>query len=208
MKIEQKIKTKLDNYLEFESGQLFSLQHNLIRIFGGAIRDSICDDPIKDIDILYGSKSLLFLQSVLEKNGYTFMESLNGKDLQEMYSDIHVINEPHTWIKGKKIIQLIRPSLGFEHKEEHTYKQGFQNLISNVDISCCGVSWDGQNLHEDYPSAIVHCQNKVFSVNKSAKMYSDRRINHRIHKLSDRGWKEVEIGTDINRDLKLNLLCQ
>ena len=204
--MEEKIKSRLDDYLEFDSEQLFRLQHNLIRIFGGAIRDSICDEPINDVDILCGSKSVLYLQSVLERNGYCFMESLNGKDIQEMYSDIHVINEPHTWVKGKKIIQLIRPSFG-HGQDAHTYKSGFQDLIANVDISCCGVSWDGHILNEDYANSIVHCQNKVFSVNSFAKMYSPKRIQHRKKKFLNRGWKEITNDPSINRDLKLNILC-
>jgi DNA-directed RNA polymerase subunit N (RpoN/RPB10) len=81
-----------------------------------------------------------------------------------------------------------------------------RNLISNVDLSCCGVSYDGEKIYEDYPNAIVHCQSKVYSVNKSAKMYSERRINHRIHKLRDRGWEEIENKTDVNRDMKINVL--
>ena len=140
----------------------------------------------------------------IEKNGYQYMEMLNGKDLQEMYSEIHVINEPHTWIKGKKIVQLIRPALGFQGNDESIYRQGFSELISNVDLSCCGVSYDGESLYEDYPNAIVHCQSKVFSVNMSAKMYSQKRVHHRKAKLESRGWTEVENKTNLNRDLKIN----
>lgn len=39
-------------------------------------------------------------------------------------------------------------------------------------------------------------------------MYSHKRIIHRIHKLKERGWKEVENTDAINRDLKLKLLEQ
>ena len=134
---------------------------------------------------------------------------LNGKDLQEMYSEIHVINEPKTWIKGKKIVQLIRPSVrlpvGVADSPE-AYKIGFTDLIANVDLSCCGVSYDGETLHEDYPNALLHCQSKVFSVNKKAKMYSHKRVSHRIHKLIDRGWKEIENTISNNRDLKINII--
>jgi hypothetical protein len=35
-------------------------------------------------------------------------------------------------------------------------------------------------------------------------MYSERRINHRIHKLKDRGWEEIENKSDINRELKID----
>lgn len=201
---EDKIRQSLNEYLEFDSDELFKSKFNLVRIFGGAIRDILAEQPINDVDILCGSKALRYIESVLEQNGYQYMEMLNGKDLQEMYSEIHIINEPHTWIKGKKIVQLIRPSLSNWKADSSLYEEGFRDLISNVDLSCCGVSYDGENLYEDYPNAIVHCQSKVYSVNKSAKMYSERRINHRIHKLKDRGWKEIENKSDINRELKID----
>ncbi len=204
--IEDKIENKLSEYLEFDSNELFGSKFNLVRIFGGAIRDIIADQPIHDVDILCGSKAVTFIESVLEQNGYQYMETLNGKDLQEMYSEIHVINEPHTWIKGKKIVQLIRPSLGFQYKDTLSYRQGFVDLISNVDISCCGVSWDGERLHEDFPNAILHCRSKVFSINMEAKMYSNKRIEHRRVKLETRGWKQIRNNTRENRDLKIDFI--
>jgi len=201
---EDKIRKSLNEYLEFDSDELFKSKFNLVRIFGGAIRDILAEQTINDVDILCGSKALRYIESVLEQNDYQYMEMLNGKDLQEMYSEIHIINEPHTWIKGKKIVQLIRPSFGFEGKDESFYRKGFSDLISNVDFSCCGVSYDGDTLHEDYPNAIVHCQSKVFSVNMRAKMYSMKRAQHRKSKLEDRGWKEIKDEKNINRELKID----
>lgn len=202
--MEDKIRRSLSDYLEFNSDELFRSKFNLVSVFGGAIRDIIAEQPIHDVDILCGSKAIKYIEMILEQNGYQYMEMLNGKDLQEMYSEIHIINEPHTWIKGKKIVQLIRPSLGLS--DEIIYRQGFKDLISNVDLSCCGVSYDGEKLYEDYPNAIVHCQSKVFSVNKFAKMYSKNRIQHRIGKLRDRGWQQIENTITNNRDLKINKL--
>lgn len=211
---EDKIRQSLSDYLEFDTDELFKSKFNLVRIFGGAIRDILAEQPINDIDILCGSKALKYIEMVLEQNGYNYMEMLNGKDLQEMYSEIHIINEPHTWVKGKKIVQLIRPVVSFaELHNTNTnkvpcdiYEEGFRDLISNVDFSCCGVSYDGETLYEDYPNAIVHCQNKVFSVNMRAKMYSRKRAQHRKVKLESRGWKEIENKTDVNRDMKINVL--
>lgn len=195
------IKKSLDEYLEFDSSELFESKFNLIRVFGGAIRDIIADQPIRDVDIICGSRAMSFTESVLERNGYHFLEGLNGKDLQEMYSEIHVICEPHTWIRGKKIIQLIKPSLHISM----SYHQGFEDIIRNVDFSCCGVSYDGNKIFEDFPNAILHCQSKVFSVNKTAKMYSQKRAIHRNQKLLDRGWKQIQNTADTNRDLKIEL---
>jgi len=204
--MKDKIKEELDEYLEFDSNILFNNKWNLVRVFGGAIRDSIANQPINDVDILVGSKALKEIEFILENKGYHYMEMLNGKDIQGMYKDIHIISEPHTWIKGTKIVQLIRPVVFNKDNDFIKYRQGFRDLISNVDLSCCGVSYDGDEVYEDYPNAIVHCQNKVFSVNKSAKMYSRERCDFRRFKLINRGWKEIEYSTGINRDLKLDVL--
>lgn len=199
--MDDRIKQKLSEYLEFDSDKLFKNKYNLIRVFGGAIRDIIADLPINDVDILCGSKAFKFVEFILENNGYTYFDSLNGKNLQEMYKDIHVINEPHTWIKGTKIVQVIRPT---NISSNLTYEESFNNLITNVDLSCCGVSYDGQ-LHEDFKNAIIHCQSKVYSVNHYALMYSENRAMHRRVKLQGRGWEEVNNETWVNRDLKINL---
>jgi len=211
--IEEKIKSRLDDYLGFDSNKLFE-SCDLIRIFGGAIRDSICDEPINDVDILVGANSLHLLEGFLTSIGWKYMESLTPKDLSAIYNDIHVISEPHTWMKGDKIIQLIKPqfaqSIDVKNKKPGIigiYEQVFNDLISNVDISCCGVSWDGKVLYEDHKGAIVHCQNRVFSINKVATMYSHKRIIHREDKFEKRGWKKIEQNSQIDRNLKLELIC-
>jgi len=209
--IELEIKKRIDEYLLFDSDKLFK-SCDLIRIFGGAIRDSICGDPINDIDILVGSKSIRIVEHILSLHGYTLIESLIPKDLASVYNDIQVISEPHTWMNGNRIVQLIRPRItqpnyktgGISMKPDITlYKENFNILISNVDLSCCGVSYDGNKLSEDYPNAILHCKSKVFSVNQNAKMYSHKRIHHRVHKLQDRGWSRIDDTVSINRDLKI-----
>ena len=55
--MELEIKKRVDDYLGFDSDRLFK-SCDLVRIFGGAIRDSICGDPINDIDILVGSNPI------------------------------------------------------------------------------------------------------------------------------------------------------
>lgn len=205
------IKKKLDNYLEFDSDLLFKNGDKLIRIFGGSIRDIIAGfDYIKDVDILVGYKSFHYLENVLSFNGYTLMDSLIPKDLSSLYSNINVISEPHTWIKGVKIVQLIRPRFSsvnsFLYNDVHYYKNFF-DLISNVDISCCGVSYDGYNLYENYKNAILHCLSLKFEVNTSAKMYSKDRIYHRIIKLEGRGWREIS-GLLDKRDIILSTLLE
>lgn len=206
------IKSKIDEYLEFDSDLLFK-GGDLVRIFGGAIRDIIAEQKINDIDILCGSHSYNPLAFALERNGYVYIDSVLPKDLASIYSDIHVICEPRTWIKGNKIVQIIRPSgsvlspdLPGAKISSAIYKMGFNELLKNVDLSCCGLSFDGRFLYEDYNNAILHAKSKVFSVNKNAYMYSHKRIDHRRYKLIDRGWKQIENTIENNRDLKIDLL--
>jgi hypothetical protein len=215
------IKEKLDEYLEFDSNLLFNrtpvqseYEHSvkvkrLVRIFGGAIRDIISGQTINDIDIIVGAQSCRLVELTLKERGYTYMESLTPKDLSSVYTDIKVINEPRTWLKGNKIVQLIRPVIRVTRDSDlRYYERGFVDLIQNVDISCCGVSWDGENLYENYPNAIAHCQNLSFYVNRRAKMYSSNRSNMRSYKFISRGWKQIEMDdTAVARDQRIeNLL--
>jgi hypothetical protein len=215
------IKEKLDEYLEFDSNLLFNrtpvqseYDHSvkvkrLVRIFGGAIRDIISGQTINDIDIIVGAQSCRLVELTLKERGYTYMESLTPKDLSSVYTDIKVINEPRTWLKGNKIVQLIRPVIRVTRDSDlRYYERGFVDLIQNVDISCCGVSWDGENLYENYPNAIAHCQNLSFYVNRRAKMYSSNRSNMRSYKFISRGWKQIEMDdTAVARDQRIeNLL--
>lgn len=200
MNLKQKVKSKLDEYLEFDSDLIFNslpkegdqLQVKpLVRVFGGAVRDIIADMPINDVDIIVGAKTIKRVNRVLEENGYIYMESLQPKELSRIYSDIRIINEPHTWIKGSKIVQLIRPVCDKNPSTQKQYEETFINLIQNVDMSCCGVSYDGLNVYENYPQAISHCLSKSFISNTDAKMYSIKRYQSRCYKLIDRGWNEI-----------------
>jgi len=208
-------KSRLDEYLEFDSSQLFF--DPFVRVFGGAIRDIICGDKINDVDILVGSQSLPKIEYILTINGYIYQEGLIPKDLASIYSDIHVISEPHTWTKKDKVVQLIRPAKNSKLAPRGTklsdsfnrkvYQQIFINLIENVDLSCCGVSWDGEKLYEHYPEAVHHCLTKVFITNYGA-MYSERRHIHRKAKLESRGWKSISTTSDISdiRDIRIEVI--
>jgi hypothetical protein len=218
------MKKILDEYLEFDSKLLFNrvpiseIKLNsygikvkrLVRVFGGAIRDIIAGQPINDIDILVGAQSCPLVEITLKENGYIYMASLGPKDLGNLYSEIHVINEPRTWVKGSKIVQLIRPVIKVQRDSDFRYyERGFIDLIQNVDISCCGVSWDGKTLYENYPNAIFHCQNKSYIVNPNAKMYSRKRADQRRFKLNDRGWTQIEDGVVVRREQRIdNLLSE
>ena len=213
------IKKSLDEYLEFDSRLLFDKApinefgfklKRLTRIFGGAIRDIIAGQTINDIDILVGAQSCKSIELALKENGYAYMESLGPKGLSSVYSDIAIINEPRTWMKGTKIVQVIRPVVNSgkesDSQRSNLYEAGFVDLIQNVDISCCGVSWDGETLYENYPNAISHCQNKVFFANKSAKMYSYKRTTQREFKFIERGWAKIENTAVAQRDQRIDAI--
>jgi hypothetical protein len=207
----QKINDRLNEYLEFDNSILFF--DPLIRIFGGAIRDSIADEKINDVDILCGAQSITRLESILEKNGYHHFEKLTSVDITNLYSTIHVISEPHTWIKGTKVVQLIRPRLqtmnGINNEsEQQNYTDNFKSLIENVDLSCCGVSWSKGILYENCESAILHCLNKQYNVNQGARMYSYERATNRRAKLESRGWEEVSKNRVQRRDLKIDFILE
>lgn len=196
------VKSKLDDYLEFDSDDLFR-NADLVRIFGGSIRDIIAGEKINDIDILVGSKSIGYVEHILSENGYIYLNDFAKRDLNEIYSKIQVISEPHTWVKGSKIVQLIRPRIN--KKVSNEYIKNYYDLLSNVDMSCCGVSYDGKKIYEDFPNSILHCLNKVFLINMGAKMYSFGRFSNRMYKMISRGWVEIESKElkEVERDLKI-----
>ena len=105
--MKSKIKQRLDDYLEFDSDELFQIGDPII--FGGAIRDSIADLDIHDIDILAGPRTAERLGRLIENNGYRFSDNLMIKDMVNMYIGIKIISEPWTYLKNGKIIQVIRP---------------------------------------------------------------------------------------------------
>ena len=199
--ISNKIKKSLDSYLEFNSDEIF-IKSDLSRIFGGSIRDIIAEMPIHDIDILCGSLSASRIGNLLISNGYKYIDSLTPKDLSGVYTDIKIICEPHSYIKGDKVVQLIRPrpesivnkpmyKIGtqVDLPDRKLYERSINDLISNVDISCCGVSYNGISLIEDVKDAVSHCRSKIFKVNEYAKMSHKERLIHRRYKLMDRGWE-------------------
>ena len=97
MKLKDKVKLRIDDYLEFDSNILFI--DNLVRIFGGSVRDSISGDEIHDIDILCGPLSAINLENKLISMGWSLIPEMYKASFSFMYSDIHIISEPKTLIK-------------------------------------------------------------------------------------------------------------
>jgi hypothetical protein len=188
--MKDKVKHRIDEYLGFNSDELFKTGDPMI--FGGAVRDSIADQEIHDIDIMCGPMTYRNLHEFLLTKDYKYQEGLAPKDISAMYHGIRIIAEPKTYVNSiGRVIQLIRPS-NFDEKVvvPKQYKQAIDDCIANVDISCCGVSYNGEEVKEHYPNAILHSACKIFSTNANAKMAIKNRLEHRKYKLIDRGWKQ------------------
>lgn len=207
------IKKRIDDYLEFDSELLFK-STDYLEIFGGAIRDSIANLKIHDIDILCMKNSALKASDILKNNGYkNVTNKLSTKDIQQMYKETHFVFEPWTFMNSNlKIVQLIRPVSGnsFINFDMNYHETIFYKTIKNVDISCCGVSWDGIEIKEYYKDAITHCKLKIFTINENAGMYSKNRIFDRKYKLINRGWvhidmNDIEYNAFIRKQKILNL---
>jgi len=223
--LELKIKEKLDEYLEFDSNLLFEGTDYLV-IFGGAIRDIIADRynrdiQIHDIDIMCLPQSFARATENIKKYGYEFIE-LSSIGALSLYDLNHVIFEPHTYMNAnRKIIQFIRPNSyeiirktkniilqsRIDYESLYYEKLAFFELLSNVDLSCCGVFWNGHNLYESIPNSVNHCIDKKYQKLSNNIMVNSNRIHGRTNKLDERGWKQIyESRNDLqkNRALKIN----
>jgi phage pi2 protein 07 len=206
------IKSKIDNYLQFDSDLLFKLDSSEIRIFGGAIRDILANMEINDIDIIASPRNKIHISTLLLSNGYIKIDKFLNKDFVDIYKDINIITEPHTYMNTNfKKVQIITPSqIRVIHPNSSFYKNILIDLVQNVDISSCGLSYNGNVLFENFKNAYYHAVNRVFITNPNAEMYSDRRILERKDKLFRRGWKEIDFKTEtkINRDLNINNILE
>ncbi len=209
--MKDKVKKRIDDYLGFNSDELFESGDAFI--FGGAVRDSIAEQKINDIDIISGPLTARRLHSLLESKGFKYMENLLPKDVSRLYTGIRIIAEPKTYInKNNKIVQVIRPSNFRLRVNTHSeYKSLLKECISNVDISCCGISYDGNEVEEHFPNAILHSACKIFYCNHGAEMSIPDRMIHRRAKLENRGWKEfLDSGgeTRLIREYKIGKLVK
>lgn len=201
--LQEKIEKRISDYIEFDVRELFA-QSDYITIFGGAVRDSLAELEIHDIDILCMPNSANKLRRFL-KDKYNYVSlDLYDQDALHMYHGISLIAEPWTLMNdNKKIIQIIRPRWqgqyypkGVKHNDGMDYQFAYQEIIKNVDISCCGVFLDneyrkGPKLKEACKNAIIHCLSKTYEVNNWSKLYNSNRTQFREHKLSSRGWTNL-----------------
>lgn len=195
-----KVKERLDEYIGFDSDEFF--YSGDAKVFGGAVRDSIADMEIHDVDIMCGAETNGYLYGLLTEKGYVKLDKLGSKDMNLLYKEISIINEPITYMKDGKFIQLIRPVVpihGYSKGDRVKIMDRINQLIRGVDLSCCGVSYDKHGVREDYPNAISHCECKVFEKNESHVMRNKSRYGDRVYKLKNRGWEELEGETTSKR---------
>lgn len=205
MKYNKIVKDRLDEYIEFNSDELF--YKGDARVFGGSVRDSIAGMDIHDVDIMCGSETNKFLTELLIEKGYIKLDKLSSIDMSSVYKDLKIINEPITFMKNGKFIQLIRPSINLRSESNsksnsksnsdsnynrYVVYDRITELIRGVDISCCGVGYDKFGVREYYIDAIYHCECKVFETNDSQIMRNKVRFFDRVKKLKDRGWEELK----------------
>jgi len=188
--IRQMIRDNISTYLKFDADAL--IEGTDAHYFGGAVRDSIARQDIHDVDIMALPNSCKTISTRLENLGFARTNYSNA-DIIQLYSGLHQINEPITFIKNNVIVQLIRPAIGFHADGEvENYEQKFQWLLGQVDISACGVSYtQHQTVCEHCDNAITHCMNRVFVVHENHMFHQATRIQHRIAKFLGRGWKDI-----------------
>lgn len=193
-KLNEKIRNKLTEYLEFDVDLLFKNDVDLAYIFGGAIRDIIANVEINDIDIMCCAQSYKKLCDNLIQQNYILDCKYTSKDIMNLYSNIRVIYEPTNFIKisnGKiKTIQLIRPGHNMNGIVVNgDYKSTIKIAITEVDINICGVYYNPIfGLKESVEDAIFFIKNKAFTVNKKAAMFQNNRIYSRVDKLEKKGY--------------------
>ena len=129
-----------------------------------------------------------------------------------MYTEIHCISEPRTYIKNNKIIQIIVPT----YESNYIMISRFKAILSQVDISCCGVYFSNTGLEESVKNAIYHCKYKIFYDMKTTEMHHPNRCIIRKDKLLRRGWRDAEsfemkpyikdILKQIDREKKLEII--
>lgn len=196
MYIDDIVKRRIDEYLELDTADMFK-EVDYATIFGGAVRDSICNHNINDVDILCMRNSCNKLIDYITKHGWTFDIDYNKKHIFSLYRDVeNYINEPKTFVKiinnSIRRIQFIIPSVKLSEKSKdiNNVINFYKKLLKNVDISNCGVSFNGKKVKEEIENSILHCSLNVALELKSNILYknSSTRYCERIEKFKERKW--------------------
>jgi hypothetical protein len=186
------IRERVSGYLNFDIDRLFKNRHTLA-IFGGATRDSVANKEIHDVDILCLPKATMWLIDFFEREG--FKKSRANYDIEHMYKEVRVISEPITYEKFNTKVQLIRPNPKYyteispDNMTDAHYEEVFYKVLTNVDLSCCGIYYINGYAYESCKGAIEDSLNNEFKILEDNIMHNPSRINDRVMKLVERGWK-------------------
>ena len=204
------IRENLKNYLGFDITMNFLHNWDFV-VFGGAIRDSISNDNINDIDILCAPRAENLFAKLLVDNDYIRLPNHQQGEIAAMYAQLHpIIKLPLTFKKADKIVQLIVPQMGgviHHYGIKHMSPTDFADshlmvilylLLQNVDLSSSGVYYERGVLKESVKGAVNDCVKRQFSIRRDQLMYNADRIEKRTQKLLDKGWKDKNEIDDID----------
>jgi len=186
-----KVQKSLSDYLGVEIDDF--LYGSDAAIFGGAVRDSLANLEIHDVDVMALPRSARIIYDRLLACGFVQLPGPDF-DIAAMYLGLQIINQPWTFKRNNAIVQIIRPRKKFKNDSEAV--SALISIMSNVDLSCCGLAYINNPLFSDkllesQINAIDHCKQKIFYVLHDNVMYQRDRIHNRIAKLEERGWKKM-----------------
>ena len=160
-------------------------------IYGGAIRDALAGIKIEgDLDILIPDWNRSSI------NG-SFISSTRWSELRkksnypEESTLRHLLSSIHTYVNSNgREVQIISP-LEKQGTKIHEFDSDIINVVSSVDIVCCGVMMDiFGNVFEVAKGALDDCKRRELHLSKEldrSKIKTDHMLS-RIKKLEKRGW--------------------
>jgi len=215
--LKKRVEKKITDYIGFDIKKIINSDIHLAFVFGGAVRDAIAGKKINDVDIMCLTETMDLIIPIINDEGYKLQSSLATKDIQSLYTHVHVIVEPMTFIKivddDIRIIQLIRPgqtamrSKDYRVKNEAEAVRNIYYLLGQVDMSNCAVHYSyAHGLRESFPGAINHCKYHIYEI-LDTEMYS-KRFHMREDKLKQRGWTDKRYADEkqIQRRKKMEVL--
>ena len=209
-KLTLKVQNRINEYIGFDINELFNIA-DYCTVFGGAVRDSIADREINDVDILVLPKSNRIIYDYLISNGWFNSSKMKNKDCFSLYKDCKWIFEPTTLYKiidnTIRYIQLIRPVNPDYNKSYNNYTNAltYEHLLTNVDINICGVAFEkDKGVFETVEGAIIWIKNNCYTINSKALLYNPLRIHERNYKFDSRGWNCLDdnFGFLLTKELK------
>jgi hypothetical protein len=200
--------TALCKYAGFNINRL--LENNNAIIFGGALRDIAADESeqICDVDILCDKHCIETIKIFLLKQHYVQYD-LYKRLLIDLQTE-NIIELPLTFIKDKKIIQLIQMSDYWTYNNDDPFKedepkQDFDKLlsfVSQVDLSCCGLAYHPKmQCKSIIQDAFEACVTKTIFTMPKSRLYDCVRASARIEKLTKRGWELGDVIKITNDDI-------